>query len=85
MQLESKPLNDTLQCYPMRTNEEIEELKKRTEKYPVNMNMTPMGRPVNVNPQVRWKQLEPLPVKDEEKDTHDNYLDSMSAKQRDKE
>jgi hypothetical protein len=86
LQLEAKPLNDTLQCLPMRTNEEIEEMKRRIEKYPINMNMTPMGRPVNVHPQIRWRQLEAI-VKDE-KETEkeaDNYLESTSAKQRDKE
>ncbi len=57
MSLENEPLNQVLQCMPLRV--EHEEVKE-VERVHVNINMTPMGRPVNLHPQVRWKPLEPI-------------------------
>ncbi len=76
MNLQNRPLNDVLQCLPLRTDDELTELRER-EKHHINLNMTPMGRPVNAHPQVRWKQLEMLPT--ETVDHKEFYNDPESA------
>ena len=73
MQLESRPLNEVLTCLPMRTDEEIQsEMINQTGKFTTNVNMTPMGRPINIHRQIRWKQLEAV-INDEDTETDDRY------------
>ena len=76
MNLHNRPLNDVLQCLPLRTDDELSDLKEK-EKYHINLNMTPMGRPVNSHPQVRLKQLEMLPNETADKED-ENYPESAS-------
>lgn len=75
LQIQHRPLEEVLQCLPLRTDDELAELKER-EQYHINLNMTPMGRPVNAHPQVRWKQIEMI-VSNEEKES-EHYPDSVS-------
>ena len=78
LNLENRPLNEVLQCLPLRTDDELTDLKER-ERYHVNLNMTPMGRPVNAHPQVRWKQLEMIANDDDKESVNDPEFLSEQA------
>ena len=56
LQLEYQPLCEVLRVDPLRTEDQMNE---EEEKKPhVNTNITPMGRPVNMHPHIRWKPVE---------------------------
>jgi hypothetical protein len=65
MNLENEPLNEVLQCLPLRAETDEEPIEY--EKVNVNVNITAMGRPINNHPHVRWKQIEAI-INDYERD-----------------
>lgn len=69
--------------YPLRVDDDtnLEEKKVCT----TNVNMTPMGRPVNIHPQIRWKQLGLPTNDDDDKESHENYFSAVEEKETNKE
>ncbi len=58
LELEHKPITDVLQVVKLQKPEGYESESELDQKtFVVNTQMTPMGRPVNVRPQVRWKSI----------------------------
>jgi hypothetical protein len=61
LELETRPIQEVLKINRISRpdgNEESDgELEPVKTAFVVNTQMTPMGRPVNVRPQVRWKSI----------------------------
>lgn len=66
LELENEPLNELLKIESLKVPKETEnenETTKNTEIVKVNINVhtTPMGRPINNTPHIRWKQINVSP------------------------
>jgi hypothetical protein len=59
LELEAKPITEVLTIgkYKREDAEEDDELKTAANKKETNTTFTPMGRPVNIHPKMRWKAL----------------------------
>lgn len=70
LEMEHESLNDLLKVESLRAPKEQGSENDTTKnidlvKVNINVNMTPMGRPVNSQPHVRWKQIEVNNANDE--------------------
>lgn len=76
LELEHEPLNELLEIKSVKVSKESEienDTTKNTEiaKVNINVNVTPMGRPVNNTPHIRWRQIDFTP--------HEEKVDLISV------